>query len=265
MERVADRETQKKKSLWLKRWRKIIESKLGAPLIRKTGKLFSGLEEIRKENIAIPKLGIVLLETMIFKPYFQLDKDKNENLKYDEDNHKKRIKELCKSLGFNTNLLDEAKVIYEQGLEHIPPSTFWKTLTIVLASVVLVAITGGIAGPAIGGIIGGCMGLSGAAGVSAGLAFLGGGAIAAGGFGMAGGTIVLIGGGAIIGAGIGSGTTKLIELFSNSKDLMLRELSKLEAVSKAFLTKLPNAKEVIISVIEKEKKCKAKCMIKFLR
>ena len=60
----------------------------------------------------------------------------------------------------------------------------------ILAGAVLIAITGGLAAPLIGGAIGAAMGLSGAAAVSAGLAFLGGGAIAAGGLGMAGGTVV---------------------------------------------------------------------------
>jgi hypothetical protein len=52
----------------------------------------------------------------------------------------------------------------------------------------VLAATGGLAAPLIGGAIGtSLLGLSGAAATSAGLAFLGGGSLAAGGFGMAGG------------------------------------------------------------------------------
>jgi hypothetical protein len=64
-------------------------------------------------------------------------------------------------------------------------------------------LTLGIAAPFIGGLVGGAMGLGGAAAVKAGLAALGGGALAAGGFGMAGGTTVLVGGGALLG-GLGT-------------------------------------------------------------
>lgn len=67
-----------------------------------------------------------------------------------------------------------------------------------------------IAGPItwIGGLIGGIMGLSGAAATSAGLALLGGGAVTAGGLGMAGGTALLtaaytFGTGAFVDYGIG--------------------------------------------------------------
>ena len=64
-------------------------------------------------------------------------------------------------------------------------------------------LTAGLAAPLIGGLIGGVMGLSGAAATSAGLAAIGGGSIAAGGAGMAGGTALLAGLGGAAGVGIG--------------------------------------------------------------
>jgi hypothetical protein len=82
---------------------------------------------------------------------------------------------------------------------------FWLKLGIGIAPGVAVGgLTLGIAAPFIGGLVGGAMGLGGAAAVKAGLAALGGGALAAGGFGMAGGTTVLVGGGALLG-GLGTG------------------------------------------------------------
>jgi hypothetical protein len=60
------------------------------------------------------------------------------------------------------------------------------------------------AGPALGGIIGGLSGLSGAAATKAGLALLGGGALAAGGLGIAGGLVILTGAGAALGGGLGA-------------------------------------------------------------
>lgn len=77
---------------------------------------------------------------------------------------------------------------------------------LVVASVLLVVVTGGTASPIVAGIgsaIGGMMGLSGAAATSAGLALLGGGSLAAGGFGMLGGTVLLtaiLEGGTLVGS-----------------------------------------------------------------
>ena len=137
---------------------------------------------------------------------------------------------------------------YDEALKEIPPSHILKTTLISIGVGILLAITGGIAAPIIGGAVGTAMGLSGAAAVHAGLALLGGGAIAAGGLGMAGGTAVVIGGGAFLGGGLSS---SVMLLFSNSKHLVLRELSKLEAVSKVFLKTLPNAGELIRTVLKR--------------
>lgn len=250
VEKTVERETRKKKAKWLGDWQKSINSSLTKPIESNTDELFLGLEEVYKENLPTPKLGIVLLETSIFTPYFTLvENQTNKDLKLDVDNQAEQVGKLCRALGFNKLLLDEAKKAYNEALENIPPGNFWRNVIIAVSCAVLIAITGGVAAPIIGGIIGGIMGLSGAAAVSAGLAFLGGGAIAAGGLGMAGGTAVLIGGGAILGAGSAVG---LLNLFSNSKELLLRELSKLEAISKVFLIQLPNAKDVVRSVIAKE-------------
>lgn len=65
---------------------------------------------------------------------------------------------------------------------------------------VVVFLTGGLAAPFVGSLVGGAMGLSGAAATSAGLAALGGGALAAGGGGMAAGGMVVSGGLAVLGA-----------------------------------------------------------------
>lgn len=77
----------------------------------------------------------------------------------------------------------------------------WKKLAAIGGGgAVLGLVTGGLAAPLIGGMVGGAMGLSGAAAVNAGLAAMGGGSLAAGGFGMAGGTMVVAGV-----AGVGAG------------------------------------------------------------
>jgi hypothetical protein len=78
---------------------------------------------------------------------------------------------------------------------------------------VLGAITGGLAAPAVGTMIGTYfLGLSGAAATSAGLAAVGGGALAAGGLGMAGGTAIVAGAISVGSAGAATGGAYLAEL-----------------------------------------------------
>lgn len=253
-EKTVEQESRKKKFKWIDDWQKSVNSSLSKPIVSNSDELFLGLEEICKENLPIPKLGTILLEASIFTPYFRLAENQSyEELKFDVDKKEEQVEKLCRAVGFNKYLLDEGKKAYNEALEGIPPSNFWRNVLIMVSVAILIGITGGIAAPVIGGIIGGLMGLSGAAAVSSGLAFLGGGAIAAGGFGMAGGTAVLIGGGALLGAGLGAGSASLMGLFSNSSQLVLRELSKLEAISKVFLIQLSSAKDVISSIISKER------------
>ena len=243
-------EDKAKKNKWLKSWKKSINSKISPPIVANQKKLEDGLNQVKNENLSVPKLGSILLEASLFIPYFPLGKKKKkEKLACDYDNKDKAVEKLCTRLAFDYDLVLSAIDSYKEALKKIPPSSFWKKVLISVVFAAIIAVTGGIAAPVIGAAIGGVMGLSGAAAVSAGLAFLGGGAIAAGGFGMAGGTVVLISGGAILGAGISGG---LVSLFSNSKQLVLNELAKLEAVSKIFLTKLPNKKESIQTVIINE-------------
>ena len=85
----------------------------------------------------------------------------------------------------------------------------WKRVFVVTGAAVaggaVCFFTAGIAAPALGAIIGGSMGLGGAAATSAGLAALGGGALAAGGGGMAAGTALVTSLAAGVGAAAAGG------------------------------------------------------------
>lgn len=84
---------------------------------------------------------------------------------------------------------------FEEQVYDKPRRDWWwaaAKYTVILAGGLVVAYaSAGFLAPWVGGAIGSMSGLSGAAAVSQGLAFLGGGAIAAGGFGMAGGTFLV--------------------------------------------------------------------------
>jgi len=243
----------KQKSRWIKYWSSLINTELSKPIVTDRKELFKGLEELKQEKLSVPKLGTILLEAATFSPYFSTTGAKKTDLKYDEENQEKQISNICSTLGFSEYLIYEAVEHYNAALKEIPPRNYWKKAMFVLIGAVLLAITGGAAAPAIGMAIGTVMGLHGAAAVATGLALLGGGAIAAGGLGMAGGTAVIIGGGAILGGGI---SASVMHLFSHSNHLVLRELAKLEAVSKVFLKTLPDACGAIKIVVDKERETK---------
>ncbi|WP_156995771.1 hypothetical protein [Paenibacillus stellifer] len=79
----------------------------------------------------------------------------------------------------------------------------WKVVAC-LGAGALCVVTGGLAAPAIGAVVGSSvLGLSGAAATSAGLAAIGGGSLAAGGLGMAGGTAII----SAVAGGVGAVTT----------------------------------------------------------
>lgn len=258
-EKTVEHESRKNKALWLDSWQKIIESQLSAPLVTDTDELYRRLDEVRNEHLPMQKIGIILFEAALFTPYFPLSTDQKEvAFKYDQIDRREQIAKLCRTLALSNHLIEETEKIYTNALKEIPAKglmeSIWGTIKenpfLVLTGAVLIAITGGLAAPYIGGIVGASMGLSGVAAVNAGLAFLGGGAIAAGGMGMAGGTAVLIGGGAMLGGGTACG---LANLFSGSKHLVVRELAKMEAISFVLFSILPDGKKVIQKIIEHEK------------
>ena len=168
---------------------------------------------------------LVLLEAMVFEPYYplSLEKDKKGN-----DIPSKKYQLLHNPIngfkkGVGDDFLDNKylfqyvsdkyvarlrktynKVLHE--LNEVLKSAL-TGLAVTAAIAVVAILTAGMFAPAIAVALVGSnfAGLSGAALTSACLAYLGGGAVAIGGFGMAGGTMAIVGGSAIIGVGVGAG------------------------------------------------------------
>jgi len=107
--------------------------------------------------------------------------------------------------------------------------------------------TAGAAAPAIGGVIGASLGLSGAAASSAGLAMLGGGSIAAGGFGMLGGTILVTGVGGAFGAGAAGATARFSRMGSAQ---IAADAIKLDLLAKLVLADAPDRDQKLRRVAE---------------
>lgn len=155
------------------------------------------------------------------------------------------IKKICKDYHATISIRDieecenqlfidlknaQNSIAHQKNKKEISKSKKWdfgKTATVVgIAATVGTAliVTGGMAAPAIGGIVGSSLfGLSGAAATSAGLAFLGGGSLAAGGLGMVGGQAVIAGLLGVSGGGLAAWKTK--HLIDDVKELDLEAIN----------------------------------------
>ena len=250
------------KTTWLQDWAKFIsdgfESFTQVPGAKMHWYTMDELQQcIAGQNPNEPWYRLILLEAMLFEPYYPLgmEKDKKDNdvpcKKYKHLNNpingfkksegdrflneqftgkyceKEYVKRLRKSYDKRMNELNEV-------LKTVITSL---SITAVI-SIVTVATAGAFAGPIAVALVGSNFaGLSGAALTSACLAYLGGGAIAAGGAGMLGGTIAIVGGGAALGIGVGAGVGGAVGSAGllGKKNTIMQSAKLLTSVREIFL------------------------------
>lgn len=254
--------TKEMKSNWLEEWKHYISigfadfvSSEGAEL-----KWYTKSELIQRIEENEPNktwLRLVLLEAMLFEPYYPLglevDKKGNEvpSKKYKElalpfvgysDSVGDKFLESFYSENFyKTGYIERLRKCYDKVSNELNEVTKarLKTLAITAGVTIAVVVTAGMFAPAIAvALVGSSFpGLSGAALTSACLAYLGGGAVAAGGMGMAGGTMAIVGGSAILGVGVGSGVGGAVGAASvmGKKGTILQSAKLMVAVREIFL------------------------------
>lgn len=215
---------------WLDEWKTFITDGFASFLGTEGAVLhwYSKQELIKKIEENEPQKAwfrLVLLETMLFEPYYPLgvEQDKKGNAVPSKKYHRLQIPTFgySKNSGdayldsyFNGNYYHQGyikrlrkcyeKVVFEMK-EVLKGLLIGGAITAGIA-IVTIATAGALAGPIAVALVGSSFsGLSGAALTSACLAYLGGGAIAVGGVGMLGGTAVIVGGGAALGIGAGLG------------------------------------------------------------
>lgn len=218
------------KTAWLKDWAKFISDGFESFTQVKGAEMhWYSMDEllqcIAKHNPDKPWYRLILLEAMLFEPYYPLGMEKD---KKDNDVPSKKYKQLNNPLngfkkGEGDRFLNEQftgrycesgyvkrlRKSYDKRMNEL--NEVLKTVITSLSITAVIAIgtvatAGAFAGPIAVTLVGSNFaGLSGAALTSACLAYLGGGAIAAGGAGMLGGTIAIVGGGAALGIGVGAG------------------------------------------------------------
>lgn len=252
----------KLKSEWVEEWKNYM--KLGFPgFVQKKDAVLHWYslaeldEKIKEQDPSGVWFRLVLLEAMLFEPYFAVSLEKDKNGK---DVPSKKYKDLNLPInGFSQSggdkYLEEYfakkyslkgyikrlrkaydKVTYEMN-EVL--KTALTGIAVAAGFAIAVVITAGAFAPEIAVILVGSSfsELSGAALTSACLAYLGGGAIAAGGLGMAGGTMAIVGGGAILGVGVGAGVGGAVSAFSimGKKATIMQSAKLMVSVREIFL------------------------------
>lgn len=250
------------KTAWLQEWSKFISDGFesftqvsGAEMHWYT---MDELQQcIAEQNPNKPWYRLILLEAMLFEPYYPLrtetDKKGNEvpckkytylsnpinNFKKSEGDRfldKQFTGKYCEA-----NYVKRLRKSYNKQMKELNEvlKTVIASLSITaVITIVIVATAGAFAGPIAVALVGSNFaGLSGAALTSACLAYLGGGAIAAGGAGMLGGTIAIVGGGAALGIGVGVGVGGAVGSAGllGKKNTIMQSAKLLTSVREIFL------------------------------
>lgn len=216
------------------------------------------IQEVRENQPSNVWFRLVLLETMLFEPYFPLstERDKKGNIVpskkyqdiqniihgYKRDTGDRYLDALfSEECYYPKGYMKRLRKCYDKTLRELNEvlKTVITSLSITAVIAAVTIATAGTFAPAIAVTLVGSnfAGLSGAALTSACLAYLGGGAIAVGGAGMAGGTIAIVGGGAILGLGAGAGVggaVGAVEL-AGKKNTILQSAKLLVAIREIFL------------------------------
>lgn len=250
------------KTEWLKEWKTYMSNGYASFLQSENAVLNwyekeDLLKKIEENNPSETWFRLVLLEAMLFEPYYplSLEKDKKGNeipsKKYKNINtplagYKKSegdryLEEQfsCKYCG--KGYIKRLRKCYDKVLRELNEVLKTALTSIVITAGVTIATvaTAGAFAPSIAVALVGSnfAGLSGAALTSACLAYIGGGAIAAGGLGMAGGTMAIVGGGAILGLGVGAGVGGITGSISlmGKKNTILQSAKLLVSVREIFL------------------------------
>lgn len=214
-------------------------------------------ERIKQQNPEKTWYKLVMLEAMLFTPYFALSTEKDKKGK--EVPSKKYSSLSAPLVGFSESHGDKyleaefSKAHCPEGfiarlrkcygmvtkeLNEVLKTTI-TAVSIGAGVLILAVLTAGALAPEIAVALVGSnfAGLSGVALTNACLAYLGGGAISAGGAGMAGGTIAVVGGGAILGLGAGAsagGITVAVGL-GGKKATIMQSAKLMVSVREIFL------------------------------
>lgn len=250
------------KKMWLEEWMKFMETGFPEFIGVKEAKLtwYSKDELLQKIKDNEPNktwFRLVLLEAMIFEPYYTISMEKDKKGKeipskkydlvhmpfcdYDKSYGDDFLNTFFDEEYYEKDYIKRLRKCYDSSINELKEvlKSILTGVSITLGATLIAVLAAGMFAPAIAVAIFGSdfVGLSGAALTSACLAYAGGGAIAIGGAGMAGGTIAIVGGGALIGLGAGAGIGGAITAYDGfKKDFAILQSAKLMvSVKEIFL------------------------------
>lgn len=247
---------------WLEEWKTYITMGYAGFINKVDAKInWYSSEELDKKielnNPNKPWFRLVLLEAMLFEPYYALstetDKKGNEVPSkkysvlnnpitgYNKNSGDKYLNEVYAEKYQLTGYVKRLRKCYDKMCRELNEvlKTAITSIAITAGITIVTVITAGSLAPAIAVTLVGSnfAGLSGAALTSACLAYVGGGAIAAGGLGMSGGIATIVGGGAILGLGVGAGVGSAVGAVSlmGKKNTILQSAKLMVSVREIFL------------------------------
>lgn len=247
---------------WLEEWKTYITMGYADFINKVDAKInWYSSEELDKKielnNPNKPWFRLVLLEAMLFEPYYALstetDKKGNEVPSkkysvlnnpitgYNKNSGDKYLNEVYAEKYQLPGYVKRLRKCYDKMCRELNEvlKTAITSIAITAGITIVTVITAGSLAPAIAVTLVGSnfAGLSGAALTSACLAYVGGGAIAAGGLGMSGGIATIVGGGAILGLGVGAGVGSAVGAVSlmGKKNTILQSAKLMVSVREIFL------------------------------
>lgn len=250
------------KTAWLHEWSKFISDGFESFTQVSGAKMhWYSMDELQQyiaaQNPNEPWYRLILLEAMLFEPYYPLriEKDKKGNdipckkykylnnpvngFKKSEGDH--FLNEYFTGKYCEQDYVKRLRKCYDKQMKELNEvlKTVITSLSITaVVAIITVATAGVFAGPIAVVLVGSNFaGLSGAALTSACLAYLGGGAIAANGLGMFGGTIAIVGGGTVLGLGVGAGVGGAVASASlvGKENTIMQSAKLLTSVREIFL------------------------------
>ena len=256
-------EKKERKKLWMEKWVKatndilINEFRCNNGLTIAKNTLSKRCQEIQQSTPSTAWKYLILLESVVFRPYFALGGEKEDaklvkRLTVNKDQHGKTLEDIAELLGIDKSYIGKFSKGHKDALKRLGGDRVWKIIAVSVSSAILLVLAVLTFQPEIIAILAPILapGLHGAAATAAVLAALGGGSIAAGGFGMAGGVAVLVGGGALIGGGAGSSVSMI--LFKESSAFTLSQAAKMEVVLKEIVLGIQNDVKMFQAILLKQ-------------
>ena len=247
------------KEKWQRKWQEKLITMLSSDNITLEN-FFLNEKEIQKylgTNSNEMAQYLIVLEAMLFEPYYAIFEDNNDKKLKKLKNKSKYLLENYTQLQdlISAKEIEKIRKVYRKSVSKIAGSDKGMIVGAIGTAVIMIA-SGALAftfAPVIAvALVGnGAAGLSGAALISHCLAVLGGGSLAAGGLGMAGGTAVITGGGALLGMVSGTGMSATTVYLLSQEGYVLSECSRLLTYCKVVLKERLHDEKSIIDIYTK--------------